>query len=406
MAPMSARDEYAELMKHNGDGHYLYTPQKYSLLHPGSVGFFDQFGIWTQITDLSVKGQAEKDGFKGIDDDLVLGEPDEAMWKTVSSGSEAETSFGLEGGLSGALSAAPVDVSANAKNKSGSTGKAALITTEKVKNQRFTGAPGPSIAQWVKDNAKTLVKSKYGDYIKDFGLWAIHTTWSTPECAITLDSAHSRDTSAGVDVGGTGLGKIGASGSSLKKLESKGWRTYEAKEADQGLVVSYGGAGFRLHKIQMFRGNNVLKQTERTAGNPDDFYKLAYDEAGNQIEPELYRHVRDENGEIVGEVKVDVEGERKAREEAAKKEAEGIAEEEDDEVFISSEPVGISAEEAGVPTKLETTTIDTKPAVGGVSDFDKKMDEAKKIPDEALRKAEMLKLFKANVTTTTETVVQ
>lgn len=277
MAPISARDEYAELMKHNGDGHYLYTPQKYSLLHPGSVGYFDKFGIWTQITDLSVKGQAEKDGFKGIDDDLVLGEPDEAMWKTVSSGSEAETSFGLEGGLSGALSAAPVDVSANAKNKSGSTGKAALITTEKVKNQRFTGAPGPSIAQWVKDNAKTLVKSKYGDYIKDYGLWAIHTTWSTPECAITLDSAHSRDTSAGVDVGGTGLGKIGASGSSLKKLESKGWRTYEAKEvtntfpsplnyralnanpmqADQGLVVSYGGAGFRLHKIQMFRGNNV-----------------------------------------------------------------------------------------------------------------------------------------------------
>lgn len=116
--------------------------------------------------------------------------------------------------------------------------------------------------------------------------------------------------------------------------------------------------------------------------------------------------MRDENGEIVGEIKVDVEAERKAKEEAAKKEEEGVAEEEDDEVFISSEPVGITAEQAGVPAKLETTTIDTKPAVGGVSDFDKKMDEARKIPDEGLRKAEMLKLFKANVTTTTETVVQ
>jgi hypothetical protein len=230
MAPPSAREEYAELMKRHDHGHFLYTPQKYSLVHPGSVGYFDKYGYWTQITDLSVKGQPEKDGYKGIDDDLVLGEPDDSMWNTVSSGSEAEISWGLEGGLSGALSAAPVDVSANAKNKSGSTGKAALITTGVVKNQRFVDAPGPTMAQWVKDNAKTLVKSKYGGYIKDYGLWAIHTTWSTQECAITMDSAHSRDTSAGVDVGGTGLGKVGASGSSMKKLESKGWRTFEAKE--------------------------------------------------------------------------------------------------------------------------------------------------------------------------------
>lgn len=231
MAPTSVREEYAELMKRNGDGHYLYTPIRYSLVHPGSVGYFDSTGGWTQITDLSEKGRPEKDGFTGVDDELPLDEPSESMWRTVSSGSEAESSFGLNAGLSGLATAAPVDVEANAKNKSGSTGKAALITTEVVKNRKFTGQAGPSIAAWVKENAKTLVKSKYGDYIKQYGLWAIHTTWSTRECAITMESAHSRDTSAGLDVGATGVGKLGASGSSLKKLESKGWRTYEAKEA-------------------------------------------------------------------------------------------------------------------------------------------------------------------------------
>lgn len=230
MAPPSMREEYAELMKGNGEGHFLYTPQRYSDLHPGSVGYFDGYGRWVQITDISEKGRPEKDGFTGIKRPLTMDRPTESMWKTVSSGSEAESSFGLDAGLSGALSAAPVDVSANAKNKVGSTGKAALITTEVVKNERFAGAPGPSIAGWVKDNAKALVKSDYGDDIKDYGLWAIHTTWSTPECAITMESGHSRDTSAGAEVGATGVAKVGASGSSLKKLESKGWKTYEATE--------------------------------------------------------------------------------------------------------------------------------------------------------------------------------
>lgn len=226
-------DEYAELMSRNSDGHYLYTPQRFSELHPGAVGYFNQYGTWCQITDLSEKGRPEKDGYTAVVGELPMAEPSERMWKTVSSGSEAEASFGLKAGVSGVLAAAPVDASGNVSNKVGSTGKAALITTSMVKNEAFKGGVNGSIADWVKKNAKTLVKGRYGDDIKDYGLWAIHTTWSTPECAITMVSGHSRDTSAGVDVGGTGIGKVGASGSSLKKLEAEGWRVHEAKEVRQ-----------------------------------------------------------------------------------------------------------------------------------------------------------------------------
>jgi hypothetical protein len=136
-------------MKPNGQGHYLYTPQTFSQLHPGSVGYFDAYGIWTQITDLAEEGRPKRDGFSPIDCTLLLDEPTERMWKTVSSGSEAEASFGLTGGLSGALTAAPVDVSADAKNKSGSTGKAALITPSELKMDRFVGGAGQSITAWV-----------------------------------------------------------------------------------------------------------------------------------------------------------------------------------------------------------------------------------------------------------------
>jgi len=254
MAP-SIPDEYADLMKPNGDGHYLYRPQRYSQLHPGAIGYFDKHGAWNLITDISEPGRTEKDGFTGLEKDLQYETPSERMWRTLSSGSEAESSFGLSGGLSGAMSAAPVDVSAEAKNKWGKTGKAALITTSMVKNEKFKPPFSTPIQRWVKKNAKALVNSDWGADIKQYGLWAIQTTWSTQECAITMKSAHSRDISAGLDIGATGVAKMGASGSSLAKLESEGWTTYEATEGDQGLVVSFGGANYKLHTIKSIWSN-------------------------------------------------------------------------------------------------------------------------------------------------------
>ncbi|KAJ5691881.1 hypothetical protein N7462_001304 [Penicillium macrosclerotiorum] len=348
MAPPSMREEYAELMKRNGDGHYLYTPQRFSQLHPGSVGYFDKYGIWNQITDVSVPGQPEKDGFTPIGRDLQRDKPTERMWKTVSSGSEAESSFGLDAGLSGALSAAPVDVSANAKNKSSTTGKAALITTGIVKNERFSGPVGPYIGGWVKKNAKTLVNGDFGDYIKEYGLWAIHTTWSTSECAITMTSGHSRDTSAGLDVGATGMGKVGASGSSLQKLEAEGWRTYKAEEEDEGLVVSYGGAAFRLHTIKAFR-SNPLKQTERAATGIVEYAKPVFDSEGNQIGVELYRPVFDENGKEIGEEKVDQDAEAKKKEQENQLDKASVDSEEDFD--IECEPIGLSENDIAADKK-------------------------------------------------------
>ena len=228
---ISIHDEYAELMKANGEGYYLYKPQRFSSLHPGAIGFFDRYGAWNLITDLSEPGRPEKDGFTSLGRDLFYDEPTSDFWKTRSSGSEAESSFGITGGLSGALTAAPVDVSAEAKNKWGKTGKAALVTDDSVVVNEFLKAPCRTpIQDWVKKNAKALVKSEWSDDIKEYGLWAIQKTWSTQECAITMESAHSRDTSAGLDVGATGIGKIGGSGSSLSKANSKGWTTYKATE--------------------------------------------------------------------------------------------------------------------------------------------------------------------------------
>ena len=227
MAP-TPFEEYAALMNRNGDGYYLYKPQPYAKIHPGVIGFFDKHGSWTTITDLSIPGQVEKDGYTNLSVPWDKDEPELAKWNSRASSREAEHSFGVTGGLSGTLSAAPIDVSAEAKNKWGQTGKAALIADDSVINEKFRGAWKSPIADWVKSNAKALVNSPWKGDIKEYGLWAVNKTWSTQECKITMDSAHHRDTSGGFKVGATGVAEGGLNGSSAVKGDSTGWTTFKS----------------------------------------------------------------------------------------------------------------------------------------------------------------------------------
>lgn len=229
MSP-SVHEEYAALMKPNGSGYYLYRPQPFRECHPGAVGCFDQNGIFYQITDLSEPGRPEKDGFGRFGPTLIRAPSKTSTWETTSSGSEAEHSFGLEAGVSGALSAAPIDVSAEAKNKWGKTGKAALITKNIIVEDSFAQLPRATIGDWIKANAKAIVQSQYREEIAEYGLWVISRTWSTDECQIKMESAHSRDTSGGLNVGATGIAKGGASASTSMKSNSEGWATYTASE--------------------------------------------------------------------------------------------------------------------------------------------------------------------------------
>ncbi|KAF9077238.1 hypothetical protein BDP27DRAFT_1441959 [Rhodocollybia butyracea] len=245
MAP-TVHEEYAELMSPNGTGRYLFRPQPFSECHPGAIGCFDKHGTFIQVTDLSEPGRLEEDGYMPFGHTLTRAPPETSVWKTRSSGSEGEHSFGVEGGVSGALSAAPVDFAAKGKNKWGKTGKAALITNNHVVEDKFWRSPRGPIQDWIKANGKALVRSKYRCEIADHGLWAISKTWSTDECQIKMESAHSRDASGGLKVGSTGIAKGGVSASSLVKSNSEGWTTYKASETDGSLVVAYGGTGFKL----------------------------------------------------------------------------------------------------------------------------------------------------------------
>ncbi|CAG8384069.1 unnamed protein product [Penicillium salamii] len=350
MAP-TPFEEYAALMKPYGDGHYLYKPQPYSKVHPGVIGFFDKQGSWTTITDLSIPGQSEKDGYTKLAVEWNSDEPALAKWNSRASSQEAAHSFGMDAGLSGALAGGPVDVSAEAKNKWGQTGKAALFAEEAVINQKYSGAWKSPIADWVKANAKALVNSPWKGDLKENGLWAINKTWSTQECKITMDSAHHRDTSGGFKVGATGVAEGGLSGSSAVKGDSAGWTTFTASEKDQGLVVSYGGSAFRVSAFTKLFTHALLKQVERAA--PEEVLKPVFDADGVQIGTVRARVVYDNDGNQRLE-EIDEEAERKEKEAKDKK----LIEEGDAEEVVDieiGEDVGETEEDLELEKQYEAS---------------------------------------------------
>jgi hypothetical protein len=150
------------------------------------------------------------------------------------------------------MAGGPLDAGIKAENKNTADKKAAIITDEVVKRERFVTRNNVFIAQWVKENAKKLVNSAWGDKISKLGLHAVHTTYVTSQCAITMTTDKSRNMDLGLDLGATGIAKLGAGGTSLQKLKGEGWTTHESKE-----VISTKAFGFVIVLLIPCRGTRV-----------------------------------------------------------------------------------------------------------------------------------------------------
>lgn len=86
-----------------------------------------------------------------------------------------------------------------------------LIADQVVVNEGFEGPSTGPIEEWVKKNAKALMTSDYGPISKstDCGVSKKKKKKGpTQECAITIQSAHSRNTSAGLDPEPPVLGRL------------------------------------------------------------------------------------------------------------------------------------------------------------------------------------------------------
>lgn len=176
------------------------------------------------------------------------------------------------------------------------------------------------------------------------------------------------------------------------------------------LVVSYGGANFRLHKIQMFHKKDVsisddsrmglvlmleqpLKQVERAAIEAVEYAKIIYDENGKQTGVDMFRPVYDENGKVIGEEKIDKEAEKKLQEESAESE-------EEDFCFEDGEVVGEDESEAAAEEEAARELAEERK---GISEKYLEIYHNTKLSEEQKRKAmdALLASMKMQTTTTT-----
>lgn len=111
---------------------------------------------------------------------------------------------------------------------------------------------------------------------------------------------------------------------------------------------------------------------------------------------EYFRPVFDENGNEIGEQKVDKEAEKKQREEEQKKLAEDSADPEVDEEFmIECDTVGMSESALAADKKNEEEEKEKK------KELAKKFATISKNPDEEQKRAQLAALLQASETTET-----
>lgn len=222
-------EQYADIMgRDTSFGTYVFRPQPFTRLRLGSVGYFDRTADWEEITNLLEPGRAEKDGFKPFTGDLRLREVTESKWEATSGDTETGRSSRISTEASGALAAAPVEASLQVKAKNSKTGNASLITSSVVRNHRFDTNFKSPMMKWVEDNAKEILDSRRD--IKSQGLWVVMGAWVTDEAAVKMNTGENQDIDVSMDLGATGIGKLGSSVGVFDSLQREGWWTYGKDE--------------------------------------------------------------------------------------------------------------------------------------------------------------------------------
>jgi hypothetical protein len=218
---------YANYMKNHPFGTALYTPQPYSLFHPGSVGYFDSNGSWNPIVDLSSPSDPAA-SYTPVAERLERAPSETSIqWGPKISAKTKAHKVGLKAGVSTAVSAVmPFDIGAWYRFSSEGEGGAILLTKSPVRHEKYYYESPFKV--WIRDNATLLLKKR--TEIVDYGLWIVTSTWSVEECAINVWSETGHGVSVGFKTSAVGLGELAPSGEWHEDGRDGGWLKVKAEE--------------------------------------------------------------------------------------------------------------------------------------------------------------------------------
>jgi len=102
MSDQRKRDKkYAEIMGNHPFGVALYRPLPTSILRPGSLGYFDEFGSWNPIAHLAESDDLLAKGLGELNNNLIDIAPSEdgIKWGPKISSDTKATKVDLSGGV-------------------------------------------------------------------------------------------------------------------------------------------------------------------------------------------------------------------------------------------------------------------------------------------------------------------
>ena len=92
--------QYAEIMGNHPFGVALYRPLPTSILRPGSLGYFDEFGSWNLIAHLAEGPNLLAKGLGKLDHEIHIAPPEDGIkWGPKMSSDTKATKVELSGGV-------------------------------------------------------------------------------------------------------------------------------------------------------------------------------------------------------------------------------------------------------------------------------------------------------------------
>lgn len=213
-------------------GYALYEPAPFTRLHPGKLGYLDEYRLWHPILDLTDPAILDAAGYSRVEYPM-RSDPDSRFWSPLVSSNVKETGVALEGDLGGASLGLPVDVGGAVQYRTSTDFGAVLMCDSSVVAEGYDYRNPFKV--WLKMNAKKLLV-KYPD-LKKYGVCVVTWTYSSTNIHINAWDNPGNEVVLGFKAGMSGLGSLGPELSWLRGKSSSGWSSWN----DQKRVVFFTG---------------------------------------------------------------------------------------------------------------------------------------------------------------------
>lgn len=221
--------DYAEQMRRHPFGTALYQPQPRDIFHPGMVGYFDTYGNWNPIIDLSQEAASSTCESKSTASFTPpknlpeLAVPEKHEWGpklgTTTRGRRIDVKAGVSEALMTGLSGVPLGVGSCYRFESEKSTGAVLITKAPVVHERFYFESPFKL--WVTLNAGRLLAERAE--LKKHALWVVTSTWASDEVAINCWQDSKRAVEVGFKASFVQIGELAPKGEWVDGGSTDGW---------------------------------------------------------------------------------------------------------------------------------------------------------------------------------------